>query len=159
VDRGDLAIPVDEERRGQCVHTAVRLRRLIVADHHAIVDAEFLNEWFHRLPSFIVHRDAQHFEALVLILTLHLHEPRNLDTARTAPRGPEIQQYDLPFVVAEVHQLAVRVFQREIRRRLALAMWLHRRLYCAWRVGAALKKAPETDSYNRYRNKTKGRHR
>src|SRR5208337_4184379 len=67
-----------------------------------------------------------HLEPLVLILPLHLLEPRNLDLARPAPRGPEIQQHHLAAIIAEVHYLAIGILQREIRSRLALVVRFHR---------------------------------
>src|SRR5262249_40186971 len=74
----------------------------------------------------LVHRDTDHSEPPVFILALKLHKPRDLDFARPAPGGPEIQQHDLAFVISQAHRSALRVLQREIRRRLALFLTLSR---------------------------------
>src|SRR5690348_5061557 len=47
MDRGDLALAVDYKRRGQRVHSAIKLRRAVIADHDAVIDAQFGDERLH----------------------------------------------------------------------------------------------------------------
>src|SRR5207245_2045338 len=50
----------------------------------------------------------------------------NLDLTRTAPGRPEVEQYDLSFIIRQAHELAVGVFQSEIGSRLALVLGSYR---------------------------------
>ena len=83
-------------------------------------------ERLHHFPTFIVHGNAQHREALVLVPALEVHEPGNLDLARAAPGGPEIQQHHFTAIIREANGLAVHILQRKIRGLMAVLVRLDR---------------------------------
>src|SRR5262249_48847759 len=126
MDGGNPSFAIDQKCGGQCVHAAVSLRCKIVADHHAIVDVEVLEEWFDHFPALVIHGDSKHAEAAVLVLALELHKPGNLDFAGAAPGGKEIQQYDLALVIGELYRFAVGVLEGEIHGGVAILLWLYR---------------------------------
>ena len=126
MDRGDLSVPVDEERGRQRIHAAVKLGRFAVADHHAVVHAQLRKKRLHGFPAIIVHGDAQHRESLVLVSALEVHEPGDLDLARAAPGGPEIQQHHFTAIIREANGLAVHILQRKIRGLMAVLVRLDR---------------------------------
>ena len=117
---GDTSFSIDEERGGQRVDTAVHAGRLIVANDYPVVDAEFGEEGLDHFPAFIVHGDTEDGKAFVLVLPLHLHEPGDLQFARSAPRREEVEQDHLALVIGQVNGLAVGVFEGELRRRFAV---------------------------------------
>ncbi len=121
---GNPAGPIDDERRGQRFEAAVEIARGVIAEHNTIVDFLLADEGIDRFPTVVVHRNSDHFEAAVFVLALEFGEPGNFNHAGAAPGGPEIEQHDLAFVIGEVDQLAVRVFQREIGRVFPLAVFL-----------------------------------
>ena len=85
-------------------------------DQHRVVDLELGRERPDLLGR-VVHREAQHDQAVVLVLALELDEPRDLDLARPAPGRPEVQQDDVALQRRQAHLVAVDVAQREIERR------------------------------------------
>src|SRR5689334_24359592 len=62
-----------------------------ISDHNAIIHFKIGHEWFHRLPALVVHRYTEHLEAAVLVPSLHFHEPRDLDFARSEEHTSELQ--------------------------------------------------------------------
>ena len=94
---------------------AIQRSDLPVAHGHRIVHAVLFAEPEHWLHARI-HGDADDLESLLAIPVLKVDEPRNLAPARTAPGRPEIEQYNLAFVVGQVERVAVDVSQREHRR-------------------------------------------
>ena len=132
MNRGNASVPIDHKRRRQRFQTAVLIARLVIAQHDAIVDLSFCDERIDRLPAIVVHRDAEDFEAAVLVFALELREPGDLDHARAAPRCPEIEQHHFALIVGEVNQLAVRILQSEIGRVFALAVILDDRAAAVW---------------------------
>ena len=124
MDRGDFSVPVDQERGRQRVNAAVKLRGGIVADDHAIIHAQFGEEWLDDIPPFIVHRNADHRKTAILVLALHLHEPGNFDLARPAPGGEKIEQHDLALIIFQMDGLAVGILERKFGRRVAIVFGL-----------------------------------
>ena len=94
----------------------------VVAQHDPVVHRHAADEGLDHVPALLVHGDPDHREAPVLVLALEIDEPRDLDLARPAPGGPEVQQHHLAPVVGEPHGLAVGVLEGEVRRGLALAV-------------------------------------
>jgi hypothetical protein len=111
----DPAFPIDEESGGQSIHTAVKLGCLIVANHHAVVHLEALDERLDDVPTVIVHRNTEHYEAFVLVLALEIDEPGDFDFAGTAPGGPKIEENHFAAVIGEMNDFAVRIFQGKVR--------------------------------------------
>src|SRR5689334_15592483 len=52
--RRDLALAIDHESSRQRIHTAIKLRGVVVANHDTVVDPHFGNERLHHLPAFFV---------------------------------------------------------------------------------------------------------
>ncbi len=125
MNRGDAAFAVDHKSGGERVDFAVKLGDLLRADHHAVVDFFLLNVRLHRLPAILIERDAEHGEILILICLLKIHEPGDLDFARAAPSGPEVEQDDFASVIGQLYGLAVGVLQGEIGRGLAIGLGFH----------------------------------
>jgi len=124
VDRSDAAFPIYQECRGEGFHSTVELRYRIITHHDAVIDAELVREGLHYVPPVLIHRHAKHCKALVLVLPLEIFEPRDFYLARPAPRGPEIQQNHLAFVIGKMHRLPVRIFQGKLRRGFAFLLRL-----------------------------------
>ena len=120
MDGGDSSFFIDQERGGQRIDTTVHTGGLIVANDYPVVDAEVGEERLDHFPAFIVHGDAENRETFVLVLALHLHEPGDLQLARSAPCSEEVEQDDLALVIGEVNGLSVGVFEGELRRRFAV---------------------------------------
>ena len=127
MDCRDFSTPVDEEGRGQCIDAPIRVGCAVVADHYTVIHPQVRQERLHYFPALIVHGHTENLEPLVLVLTLHVHEPGDFDFARPAPSRPEVQQNDLSLVIRKVHHLAIGVFQAEIRGILSVFVGLHRR--------------------------------
>src|SRR2546425_6520854 len=83
------------------LNASVKLAYGLSAQRHGIVHLVFLVELLDDLGAALVHGNPDHREALVAILVLKLDESRNLDSARTAPGGPEIEQHHLALVVRQ----------------------------------------------------------
>jgi len=103
MDRRYFSTPVDQERRWQGVDAAIHFRGAVVTDDYAVVYPEVCQEGLDYLPALIVHGNAQNFETLVLILTLHVHEPGDFDLARPAPGCPEVEENDFSLVIGKMH--------------------------------------------------------
>lgn len=141
MDGGDSAVAIDHESCGQRFEPAVEIARGVIAEHNAIVDFLRVDEGIDRFPTVIVHRNSDYFEAAVFVLALEFGEPGNFNHAGAAPGSPEIEQYNFAFVIGEVNQLAVRVFQREIGRVLTFAVFLDNR--SGWLRGRACNQSEE----------------
>src|ERR1700694_4855944 len=62
-----------------------------------------LGKWLNQqLTLLVINRGAEHDHTFLLILLLHLCQQRHLVLALNAPRRPEIQDYDLPPVPADI---------------------------------------------------------
>src|SRR5581483_7789173 len=72
VHLGDAARAVDQKRRGERIDSAVERRKLLGADHHAIVDFLGLDVGLDALPAVIVEGHAQNGEVAILILLLKI---------------------------------------------------------------------------------------
>src|SRR5229473_1338641 len=114
MDGGDAAGTVYQERGGQRVHAAVPRAHFFVAHQDAVIDLALLDVGLHHAPAIVVHRDANYREATILVGLLELDEPGNLDLARSAPRGPEIEQDHFALVVRQLDSGTIGVFEREI---------------------------------------------
>ena len=120
MDCGDLSIPIDQEGSRECVYATITLGCGVISNHNSIINFKVGHERLHSFPALIVHGNSQDFEAPILVLALHLHEPGDLDLAGSAPGCPEIQQHHLTAIVCQTDQLSVGILQGEIGRRLAL---------------------------------------
>src|ERR1700687_2545329 len=127
MDGGDSASAVNQKRGGQRIHTAVPRPYLFIAHQDAVIDPALLDVGLHHAPAIVVHGDSDHREAAVLVGLFELDEPGNLDFARPAPRGPEIEQDHFALVIRELDSGSVGVFEGEIWRDLAVLLGLHRR--------------------------------
>ena len=112
----DMAVLIDQEglREAGSLVTApadclcrVEQRRQV----QLILGIELLD----RLPSR-VDTDRQHLEIAVLEGLVQRHHCRHLVDTRLAPGGPEVQEDELAPEVAEMHELAIRIFQFEVGR-------------------------------------------
>lgn len=126
VDSSDTALPIDEESRGQSVDPAVKLRGLIVADQHAVIQFHTFDERLNHTPPLVIHGDSQNHQAAVLVLALKIDEPRDFNLAGTAPSGPEIEEHDLSAVIRKMNDLSIPIFQGEIRGVVAVLIYLYR---------------------------------
>ena len=88
---GDAPLPIDDERGGERIDPAVKVRHLVVAQQDAVIDAGFGDEGLYGLPAVLIHRYPQDRKPLPFVLALELDEPGNLDPAGIAPGGPKIQ--------------------------------------------------------------------
>jgi hypothetical protein len=123
--RSDPAVAVDHKRSRKRFHSAILIARLVVAEHNAIVDLFLRDEWTNHFPSIVVHGNTDNGEATILVFALEFSEPGNLDPARAAPGGPEVEQHDLASIIGEVNDLAVGILEREIGSSLAVARVLY----------------------------------
>jgi hypothetical protein len=57
-----------------------------------------LEEWFYRLPTVIIHGNANGREAIISVPVLELHVPRDFNLAAMAPSRPEIKQDYFAFI-------------------------------------------------------------
>src|SRR5580658_2709 len=114
VYRGDVAFPVDQQRGGQRVQPAVGSADFVVAKKDAVVHLAIPYVGLDGGPTVFVHGHAEHGEALILELGFELHEPGDLDFARAAPGGPEVEQDHFASIVGKMDGLAVGVFQTEL---------------------------------------------
>ena len=124
VDRGDFSVLIDQQSCGDCFDSAVGLGDAIIAHQDAIIHLHHAEKGFHIVPAVLVQGDAEHLETAILRLALEARKPRDLHAARAAGGGPEIEQHYFAFVVGEAHSSAVRIFEREIRRGLAMLVVL-----------------------------------
>src|SRR6266700_1665220 len=71
-------------------------------------------EWLHRFPTVLIHRNADDGKPVVLVLSLKLHVPGNFNFTTRAPRGPEIEQDYPAFVTGQRDRGASRVAKRKV---------------------------------------------
>src|SRR6266545_6959148 len=64
----------------------------------------------------VVHADAQHHQAPVLVLAIELLQLRHLFLAGRAPGGPKVQQHRLAAKLLQLHRLAIGLSQLEVGR-------------------------------------------
>src|SRR5260370_15779336 len=113
------------------------------------LDSLFSNERSDRAFAFLIHGHAQHGEPARSVLVLELHEPRNLDLARSAPRGPEIHQNNLAFELAEGNVAVIQVLQGKVWGGWQLVPLIR---ICGARRGKARGALPEErEGYNSYK--------
>lgn len=118
---GDAAFPVDEERGRHGFNAAVEIGNLVVAEQNPIIHFAGLDVRLHGVPALVIHGYSDHRESTIAVGLVELHEPGDLDLARSAPGGPEVEKHHLAAIVAQVDGSAIAVLQREIGRRFALA--------------------------------------
>src|SRR6202020_1237087 len=70
-------------------------------------------EWADRFPTVIIHGCTNCCETVLSILAIESDIPGNFQFAAAAPRGPEVEKYDLAAIAAERNRLALRIDQRE----------------------------------------------
>src|SRR5579872_1102224 len=111
VDRGNAAIPIDQECRRKRIDPAVQIANRVISEQNAIIDFLFCDVRLHGLPAFLVHGDAEDSKPPVLILSFKLQKPGDLQLAGSAPRSPEIEQHHLAPVVGQMNGGPVFVFE------------------------------------------------
>src|SRR6202035_5751208 len=113
MDGRNAAFAIDHEGGGQRFHAAILIAHLVVSQHDSVINLLLRYERIDGFPAVVIHGDAEHLEAAVLVLPLELGKPGNFDAAGTAPGGPEIQQHHFALEVGEMNQLAAGVFEGE----------------------------------------------
>src|SRR4051794_3028510 len=119
--KGEPALTVDDECGRERIDTTVQLADRIIAQNHPVIHLMRRNVRLNRLPSVLVHRNADDLEASALELLLEFNKPGNLERTWTAPRRPEIHDDDFPSQVAQLKRVPVSIFKHEVGRRLALS--------------------------------------
>ncbi len=114
MNRGDSPFAIDQKSGGQRVDAAIKLGGLVVAHEDAVIHAEPGDEGLDRVPTFVVHGDAEDGETMILVAALEVHEPGDLHGARLAPGGPEIEEHDFAAVIGEADGAAIGVLESEI---------------------------------------------
>ncbi len=110
VDRSNSSLAIDHKGGGQRFHVAIHIAGFIIAHDDLIVDFVFRNERLHVFPAAIVHGNAQNREPSVLVLSLKVGKPRDLDSAGSAPGCPEIEQHHFALVIGKMHHLPSGIF-------------------------------------------------
>src|SRR5262249_16678921 len=82
-------------------------------DHRGVIDLAPLGPWPDAIPTVIVHGDAEHGKAAILVRALEIHKPGSLNFARPTPGGPEVQKHHLAAIILERNGTAVRALQLE----------------------------------------------
>jgi len=118
----DLSLAIEQQRGRQRIQPPIEVSGFRIAQNDAIVDLHVLDVRLHHVPTILVHGNAQHGEAPILKLLFNLDEPGDLDLARPAPGGPEIEQHDFAFVIAQVDGFAVGILESKVRRRFAILL-------------------------------------
>src|SRR5205085_2013849 len=95
------AFAINNEGGRQRIDTAVQLTDGIVAQENTVIHLMRCNVRFDRFPALFVHGNTDDLEPSALELLLEFDEPWDLETTGTAPRGPEIQENDLPTQIAQ----------------------------------------------------------
>ena len=67
-----------------------------------VVDFVLAQVGLDRFPTVIVERSPDNGQAGLVVFVLKLHEPGDFFLTAFAPRGPEIEQDDMPFVGGEI---------------------------------------------------------
>ena len=116
----ESALPIDDERSRERINAAIQCAYGIIAQDDAVIHLLRGNVRFDRLPSVLIHGNANDLEALALILLLEFDEPGDFEGTGTAPGRPEIEHHDLASQVTEFQRIPVRVLERKIRSRLSL---------------------------------------
>jgi len=106
---------IDDKACGQRIQAAIELRNRIVAKQNPIIDFVLGDVRLNGRPAILIHRNAEHREALRFITLLKLSEPGNFNTTRPAPRRPEIEQNNFATIIGQFRGCAIGIFQREIR--------------------------------------------
>jgi hypothetical protein len=119
----DLATPIDEKRLRQEPRAGVRIADLPIIEQNRIPDSLRRRELrdLRFLPG-IIHRDSDDLEPPCAISGVKLREHRHFDTARRAPRCPEIQQHDFALEFGQSNSPVIETAERECWRRLALQL-------------------------------------
>ena len=99
ISTDDTAIRIDEISQGQSEYAAEELPELCISHRDGIVQAVLLVHALDRRRN-IVHGYAHDLQAGRSVSILPSGECGDLDQARPAPRGPEIQQHDLAPILA-----------------------------------------------------------
>ena len=115
----DAAFRVEDEGSGQRGDAAVLNADVVGGNRDGIVDAEFFNECFDGVLIVVVHHEAKNLEP-VFVFILEFDQIRNFRAARSAPRGPEIQEYHFAFGVRERDRFSIEPGQLEIGRRIRI---------------------------------------
>jgi hypothetical protein len=132
---GNSSLAVENKRSWQRVDLTELLGYGFGADHDAVRHLVRSHVGANGFPAVIVHRNPQHGEVASLILLLKFDKPGNLGFAGPAPRGPEIDQQNLAFVIGQRDGVAVGVLQRNLGGLLALGFRRHPGLDLLFRLG------------------------
>jgi hypothetical protein len=90
----DAAIGIDQVTQGQSEDTAEALSELRIPHHDRVIQVVFVLRSIDRRDA-VVHGYTHDLQAGRAISVLPYHESGYLGQARSAPRGPEIQQHKL----------------------------------------------------------------
>ena len=55
MDCGDAAFPIDQECRGERLHSIVERRYRIIAHHDTVIDVELMRKRLHYVPAVLIH--------------------------------------------------------------------------------------------------------
>lgn len=140
------SIAIYNESCRQGFHAAIQIAGLIVAQHNPVVNFLFGHERCDGLPAIVVHGYSNYFEAAIFIFALKIHEPGDLDAARTAPRGPEIQQNDLAPVIRQMDGLPAHILKFEFGSRLSVLAVFNGCVYAFLRAASYRRKSHRGNS-------------
>src|SRR5260370_24934997 len=73
-----------------------------------------LEEWLHRFPTVLIHRNADDRKPALFVPTLKLHVPGDFNFATRAPRGPEVEQDYPSFVMGQCDRGPFRVAKSKV---------------------------------------------
>src|SRR5207247_10728870 len=94
------------------------LGQRLVPDYDGVVDLVLDRKRFHRLPSVVIHGNANDRKSFGLVLLLEFHVPGNFSLAAVAPGSPEIKQDDSAFVIGQSDGSTLSVAEGKVWRRL-----------------------------------------
>src|SRR5262249_29124489 len=121
-----LAVPRDQDARGQTDDPAKLVSDVVVAQHDRIIyrrglavhiEAFILHEGPDNLLAPVVHGHAQNDEAARTVLLLKFDHPGNLHAAGLAPSGPEVHQHNFSLELIQGKVMPVQVLQHHWRDR------------------------------------------
>ncbi len=119
----NATFPINDKAGGHGFHAAIFIGQRFVTNHDGVWNFVLGKMRTHRIPTFVIHGDAQNGEPLRLVFLIKLNEPGNFNFAWSAPGGPEIQQYNFAFIGAELDHFSVGIGQREIGSLLQRLSW------------------------------------